>query len=227
MRLPPPDRDPYSAWRGALAGPDFARDDTALLVIDMQYLDADWDSGMCLRARQEGFETDLLYYRDRLGDIIPNIRLLQDSFREKEAEVIFATIASLTTDGRDRGAGHKSLGMHAPPGSREAEILDELKPVGDEIVLTKTTSSIFNGTAIERVLRNLGINNLIFSGVFTTNCVESSVRDASDLGFDCSVVEDACGALIEEMHVASIRALRNVYARVMTTGEVVEIIQGL
>jgi nicotinamidase-related amidase len=186
----------------------------------MQYLDADWDWGMCRQARKAGFEGDLLYYRDRLLTIVPRIRQLQDACRAKGVEVIHAKIQSLKPDGRDRGAAHKGLGMHAAPGTREAEILNELKPLADEVVLTKTTSSAFNGTALDRVLRSLGVENLILCGVFTTNCVESAARDGADLGYSCIVVEDACGALLEEMHQASIRVMRNVYARIRTADEV-------
>ena len=220
MALLPVDQDPYVAWRGPLPAPDIRRDNTALLTIDMQYLDADWDWGMCKRARDAGFEEDLLYYRDRLATIVPRIRLLQDACRAKGVEVMHVKIQSLKPDGRDRGPAHKGLGMHAAPGSREAEILDELKPLANEIVLTKTASSAFNGTTLDRVLRGLGIQNLILCGVFTTNCVESAARDGADLGYSCIVVEDACGSLLEEMHLASIRVMRNIYARISTVEEV-------
>jgi nicotinamidase-related amidase len=222
MQLPPVERDPYIAWRKPLPAPEFAPENTALICIDMQYLDADWDSGICRTARDAGFEEDIYYYRDRLELIVPNIRKLQDACRDAGIDVIHTKIASLTDDGRDRGAGHKALGYHATPDSREAQILDEVKPMGDEIVLTKTNSSVFTGTMIDRILRNMGVRNLIFTGVVTTGCVETAVRDAADLGFACTVAEDACGAFVEEMHWASIRALRNVYSHVLTTEDVIE-----
>ena len=92
MQLPPPEKDPYLGWRRPLSEPQFSRHDTALLVVDMQYLDADWDSGWCVTARQAGFEEDLLYYKDRLAQIVPNIRRLQDAFRAKGMEVIHAKV---------------------------------------------------------------------------------------------------------------------------------------
>jgi nicotinamidase-related amidase len=107
------------------------------------------------------------------------------------------------------------------PGSREGEILDEVAPVGDEIVLTKTASSVFNATNIHYVLTNLGVRNLVVCGVVTTGCVETAVRDAADLGYRVALVEDACGSLVEEMHYASVRVLRDVYASIVSTDEVV------
>ena len=227
ISLLPADQDPYVAWRGPLPAPDIRRDNTALLTIDMQYLDAAWEWGMCKRARTAGFEEDLLYYRGRLAAIVPKIRQLQAACRAKGVEVVHVKIQSLKRDGRDRGPAHKGLGMHASPGSREAEILDELKPLADEVVLTKTTSSAFNGTALDRLLRALGIQNLILCGVFTTNCVESAARDGADLGYTCIVVEDACGSLLEEMHLASIRVMRNIYARIRSAEEVLAVIDAL
>ena len=219
--LPPANQDPYVAWRGPLPAPMIRADNTALLTIDMQYLDAHWDHGMCTQARQAGFEADLQYYPDRLSIIVPNIRRLQDACRSKGVEVVHVKIQSLKHDGQDRGPMHKGLDMHAAPGSMESEILPELRMEANEIVLTKTTSSAFNGTTLDRLLHALGIRNLIACGVFTTNCVESTVRDGADLGYSCIVVEDACGALLEEMHQASIRVMRNVYAHIRTTDEIV------
>jgi nicotinamidase-related amidase len=219
--LLPACQDPYVAWRGPLPAPLVRADNTALLTIDMQYLDAHWDHGMVKQARQAGFEADLQYYQDRLAIIVPNIRRLQDTCRSKGVEVVHVKIESLKHDGRDRGPMHKGLDMHAAPGSMESEILPELRMEANEIVLTKTTSSAFNGTTLDRLLRALGVRNLIVCGVFTTNCVESTVRDGADIGYACIVVEDACGALLEEMHQASIRVMRNVYAHIKTTDEVV------
>ncbi|MFN2183373.1 MAG: cysteine hydrolase family protein, partial [Anaerolineae bacterium] len=187
----------------------------------------DWDSGMCRRARQAGFEPDLVYYRDRLPAMIANIQHLQTVCRAAHLDVIHIKIQSLLQDGRDRGPMHRGLGMLSAPDSHEAQILPEVAPQEGEIVLTKTTSSAFNGTALDRVLRALGIQNLIVCGVFTTNCVESTVRDGADLGYSCLVVEDACGALLEEMHLASIRAMRNVYAHIWSTSQACAAIEAL
>ena len=61
---------------------------------------------------------------------------------------------------RDRSLEHKHLGIHHPPGLKDAQILEEVGPQGDEIVITKTCGGVFNGSNIEYVLRNLGIQHL-------------------------------------------------------------------
>src|SRR5690606_35801753 len=108
-----------------------------------------------------------------------------------------------------------------PPGSREAQILDELAPMPGELVFSKTTGSSFNGTTLDYVLRSMGIRTLIMTGVMTSGCVESSVRDAKDLGYGVIVVSDACASWTEELHRASLRVMNEVFAKVMTSDEVV------
>jgi ureidoacrylate peracid hydrolase len=112
------------------------------------------------------------------------------------------------------------LEIHHPPGSIEARILDEVAPTGDEIVITKTCGGVFNCTNIEYVLRNLEVRNLIVTGVVMSGCVEVAVRDASDRGFSVLLVSDACASWSEEMERSALRAMREIYAKVEPTDEV-------
>jgi nicotinamidase-related amidase len=212
----------------SLPEPELRREDTALLVIDLQYGDAHPDFGLLKRMRDRGDGPATEYYLRRLQDlVIPNIRRLQDAFRAAGMEVIHTRIESLTRDGRDRSLEHKSLGIHHPPGSKEAEILPEVAPQGDEIVISKTCGGVFNGTNIEYVLRNLGIRNLVIGGVVTSGCVELAVRDAADRSFAVVLVEDATATWTPEMQAAAVRAMREIYAKVKTTDEVVEHVRAL
>ena len=102
---------------------------------------------------------------------------------------------------------------------------EEVAPQGDEIVLTKTCGGVFNGTNIEYVLRNLGIANLIVAGVITSGCVEVAVRDAADRGFSVTLAEDACSSWSEEMENAAIRAMSEIYAKVLSTEEIVSLVR--
>ncbi len=198
---------------------------TALLIVDMQYLDAHKDYGMFLNARRKGVEQALQYYRDRLEVIVPNIARLQQAFRMRGMEVIQTKIASLTLDGRERSRGHRDKGIFAPKGSKDAEILEELNPLENEIVLPKTASGVFNSTAIDQILRNLGIENLVITGVVTNNCVENAVRDACDRGYAVILVEDGCAAVTEELHVAALRAMKDHFAKIKTTAQVLQMLK--
>ena len=203
------------------------RKNSALLVVDMQYLDAHKDYGIFLNARKKGVREAMNYYRDRLELIVPNIARLQKAFRRKGMEVIQTKIASLTLDGRERSKGHRDKGIFAPKGSKDAEILKELRPRENEIVLPKTASGVFNSTAIDQILRNLGVENLVVTGVVTNNCVENAVRDACDRGYAVILVEDGCAAVTEELHSAALRAMRDHFAKIKTTAEVIRMLQGV
>ncbi len=212
--------DPYIGWRPRLADPALRAGDTALLVIDMQYADAHMDYGIFGWRREHGFTNGLDYVEHRLRVIVPNIQRLQGACRERGVDVVFTRIRSMTKDGRDRSLAHKELGHLHPPGSKEAEILEELAPAGDELVFDKTTGSVFNSTNIHYVLQNLGIRNLIMVGVMTGGCVESAARDAKDLGYRVLVVDDACGTWTHDMHEFALRVMNEVFAKVKATDEV-------
>jgi nicotinamidase-related amidase len=211
---------------GVLPDPELRAGDTALLVIDLQYGDAHADYGVLRRMRERGDEEIAAYYIDRLETlVIPNVRRLQDVCREAGIEVIHTKIESLTEDGRDRSLEHKRLNIHHPPGSIDARFREEVAPQGDEIVLTKTCGGVFNGTNIEYVLRNLGIANLIVAGVITSGCVEVAVCDAADRGFSVTLAEDACSSWSEEMENAAIRAMSEIYAKVLSTEEIASFVR--
>ena len=201
------------------------RRNTAMLCIDLQYLDAARGHGVFRDATSHGVpEVAQQYYFDRLETmVLPNVRKLQDSFRAQGLEVIHTRIQSLTRDGRDRGKGHKRLQLLAPPGSREAAFVDEVAPdeSRDEIVINKTASGVFSSTNLHYVLKNLGIESLFVVGVYTNECVETTVRDACDLGYLVTVIEDCCATVTPELHAASLATLRDRYARIVTFEEAI------
>ena len=97
-------------------------------------------------------------FYERVADVvIPNQARLQQAARGAGIEIIFTVIESLTQDGRDRSLDHKISDLHFPKGSWDAKVIDAVGPRGDEIIIPKTASGIFNATNIEYVLRNLGI----------------------------------------------------------------------
>ena len=161
--------------------------------------------------------------------VLPNVRRLQDSFRSHDLEVIHTRIQSLTQDGRDRGKGHKRLNLLAAPGSRDADFLEVVAPLPerDEIVINKTASGVFSSTNVHYVLKNLGIESLFIVGVYTNECVETTIRDACDLGYLVTVIEDCCATVTPELHEASLATLRDRYARVMTLAEATSTIRRL
>ncbi|WP_017943112.1 MULTISPECIES: cysteine hydrolase family protein [unclassified Thioalkalivibrio] len=195
----------------------------ALLCIDLQYLDAARGHGVFADSAESGVPLEAQeYYFNRLEQtVLPNVRRLQDAFREEGLEVIHTRIRSLTHDGRDRSPGHKRLNLHAAPGSKDAEFVEQVAPVGDEIVLDKTASGVFNSTNLHYILRNLNISALFIVGVYSNECVSTAVRDACDLGFYVTLMDDATATVTPEMQKATLTTIKDRYARVMTTDEAI------
>lgn len=202
---------------------------TALLCIDMQYLDAAPGHGVFANVEASGVPPQAQeYYFDRLERIVlPNVRKLQDTFREAGLEVIHTRIQSLTRDGRDRSPGHKRLGLHAAPGSKEAQFVEQVAPQDDEIVIDKTASGVFNATNLSYVLRNLGVTALFVTGVYTNECVSTAIRDACDLGYFVTLISDGCATVTPELQTATITTLKDRYARVLCTDEAVQEVERL
>ena len=192
---------------------------TALLVIDVQYLDAAPGYGVFATPgpSRVSAPAEEYYFSTLQQTVLPNIQRLQRAFRGRGMEVIHTRICSLTPDGRDRSPGHKRLGLHAAPGSKEAEFLPEVAPEAREIVISKTASGVFTSTNIEYVLRNLGIQALFVTGVYTNECVSTAIRDGSDLGFHMTLVHDACTTVNPDLQASTVRVLRDRYARVLRT----------
>lgn len=206
---------------------DIVPNRTALLIIDMQYLDAHRDYGMGADAKRQGVEAKYEYYFQQVEKVVvPNTSRLLDACRKAGIQVIYPRIASLVADCRDVSIEHKRINLLAPAKSRAAEILDEIKPIENEIVISKGASGVFNSTAIDQILRNLNIDTLIMTGVVTNYCVETAVRDAGDRGYNVILVDDACAAMSEEHHRLALEILDGVYCVVKKTDRVVHEIQG-
>ena len=190
---------------------------TALLFIDVQNFGAARNGGEYADIPEAEFEDRLGYYFERLEQVaLPNMRRLQRACRGAGVEVMHTVIESLTRDGRDRSLDYKITGFNVPKGSWDAQVIDALAPLDDEIVIPKTSSSVFVSTNVDYVLRNLGVRYLILCGVLTDQCVESAVRDACDLGYLVTLVPDACATHSQERHDNTLRAIAG-YCRIRST----------
>ena len=154
------------------------------------------------------------------------MRRLQQVCRQNGVEVMYTVVENLTQDGRDRSLDYKITGFNVPKGSNDAKVIDDLRPGDDEIIIPKTSSSVFMSTNIDYVLRNLGVRYLIIVGVLTDQCVDSSVRDACDLGYLVTVATDACVTQSAERQDTSLRNNRG-YCRQITTDQLVAEIERL
>ena len=190
------------------------KDHSALLIVDLQK--AEYNKKNILDKPNDN------YMWERIKNIvIPNGQKLIKACRENKIEVIYTVIESLTIDGRDSGLDYKISGLCIAKNSTDAEVIDELKPLENEIIIPKTSSSVFNSTNIEYVLRNLSIQYLMIMGIVTDQCVETAVRDACDKGFLITLIDDACATHTEIRHQNSLSAVKG-YCRIRNTEDLLK-----
>ncbi|MGD9762553.1 MAG: cysteine hydrolase family protein [Candidatus Binatia bacterium] len=227
-------------WRAGLQrlpsfGPEFSivPERTALLIIDMQYLDAhrSYGLGKVLLAKYPDVGR---YYIHRLEQlVVPNQLALLGFFREHALRIVHITVGAHLPDNSDwvplrREADERverETGTRPavyPMGSFEHSILAELQPGPGELVINKVSRSAFTSTGIDQVLRNMNLDTLIVTGVATNSCVEMTSRDAADRGYKCVIVDDACATLTPDMHDAVLRTFAMLYGKVQDTQDVIE-----
>lgn len=202
---------------------------TALLVIDIQNTYFDRPA-----RREEVAEADLAEWERwqpfdrRMKEIVlPSVNRLQERFRAQGRDVLHARIACLTSDGRDRSLSQRRPGFNnilLPKDERASQIAPEVAPAPGEIVVTKTTDSALTGTNLRLVLHNMGIYHVVVAGIFTDQCVSSTVRSLADESFDVVLIEDGCAAISQELHEHELTIINNIYCQVVSADDVLEIL---
>jgi len=197
----------------------------ALLVIDVQntYL-VQPDPATLTGEALARFEAWAPFHQRMTGAVLPTIRRLLERFRGDGHEVLFARIACQTKDGRDRSLSQKKPGWNnllLPKDEWSSQIAPEIAPRDDEIVVVKTTDSALTGTNLRLILANLGITHVVCCGIFTDQCVSSTVRSLADESFEVIVVEDACAAASDDLHNRELEIINMIYCHVMSADELI------
>jgi nicotinamidase-related amidase len=195
---------------------------TALLTIDIQ--------NTYLKPAEDPLEQKRWApFRRRMNEIvIPTTRDLQNRFRKNGMDVLHARIACLLDNGRDRSLSQKKPGWNyllLPLNTEDSQIVPELSPEAGEIVVTKTTDSALTGTNLRLVLHNMGIENVILCGIFTDQCVSSTVRSLADESFNVIVVEDGCAAGTDDLHRRELEIINMIYCHVMSSNELIDMMK--
>jgi nicotinamidase-related amidase len=202
----------------------------ALVAIDLQNYGCNPDVGLA-RMLSERYPEIARYYLPRITETtVPNARRLLEGFRAARRRVVFTRHGPLLADGSDMIARRRrrdveSLESTGTPalwhrGTFEHEVIASLAPTAGELVIDKNTSSVFNSTGLEWLLRNMDVETLVLGGVATDMCVETTARDAADRGFNVIVVEDATATFFEQHHRAALSGFARVFGQVWGTAEV-------
>ena len=187
----------------------FERGSLGLIIIDM------------LRDFVEpgGFGASLGNDVSRLGAIVPAVARLLAGFRRAGLPVIHTRechkpdLSDLPDAKRDRGTPDLRIGDPGPmgrllvAGEAGAEIVPELVPMPGETVLDKPGKGAFCRTNFEALLQELGLQHLIFAGVTTEVCVQTTMREANDRGYDCLLATDATESYFPSFKAATIEMI--------------------
>jgi ureidoacrylate peracid hydrolase len=105
-------------------------------------------------------------------------------------------------------------------GTWDAKIVDDIKPddKNDHIII-KRRDSAFHNTEIEVWLRSIGVDTLVFCGIDTSICVESSLRDAFNIGYDVILISDATASSNKKHYESTIEHVKDYYGLVMNIAE--------
>jgi ureidoacrylate peracid hydrolase len=230
-----------SSLRESIQGGRSARTDFPLVLSKAALVIIDVQQYCCGKVKTE------YYQQESLPKMTGNIEILLDLFRQIRdraatevtslvpnsggCEVMFVMIQSRTKDGRDLSIDYKLSGPNfssCPTVDRShADIfLPSIMPSSEgrgDIVVSKTSCSVFNSTNLDYILRNLFVEQLVVVGQLTDQCVESAVRDAADLGYLVTVVEDACATHTKDRHEKGLQGMQGFCRTLTTTALVTEI----
>ncbi|TIR16856.1 MAG: cysteine hydrolase [Mesorhizobium sp.] len=207
----------------------FRLETTALIVIDMQ---RDF-------AEPGGFGASLGNDVSRVTAIVPTVKRLIEGFRAAGLPVIHTMechkpdLSDLPPAKRDRGNPSIRIGDVGPmgrvliAGEPGTAILDELAPLPGEIVIEKPGKGAFYATGLGDDLKRLGARQLVFAGVTTEVCVQTTMREANDRGYECLVAEDATESYFPEFKVAALAMIRAQGAIVGWTATTDQILEGI
>ena len=193
----------------------------ALVMIDMQYATGSRQGALARKLQAEGSRVGDYRFARIEQQVLPNTLRLRTHFSQLGRPVLHVTIGAAHADALDAPLHMRRLfnEFRNFVGSREHEILDELKPLPGEHVLRKTTIGAFASTNIDSLLRALGCEQLYLTGVSTNMCVETTAREAADRGYGVTLVEDACGTTHEDLHQVTMRNFQRLFGRVRSCNE--------
>lgn len=203
--------------------PDLKHGETALLVIDVQNTYRIRPDRAALSPEEQArYDAWTPFYERYEQKVIPNTLDLLTRFRKHGMDCFFARIASHTSHGRERSLSHRKPGWNdllLPKDDWASAVVPELAPLADEIVVTKMTDSALTGSSLRLLLTNMGVKNVVCCGVFTDQCVSSTVRSLADESFHVIVVEDCCAAGSDELHHKELEIINMIYCDVMSSAE--------
>jgi nicotinamidase-related amidase len=203
------------------------RERLALVIVDMQYLDASADCGF--GAAMEVIEPGSMTYFNERNEtqVVPGIARLVEGFRTRGLPIIYVLVGSDYRDLRDLPSRHRTWIRTIEGESGVEDILwsgnpayrvrDEFPPRPEDTIIKKTAFGAFTSSTMDETLRSMAIDQLLVTGIATNCCVSTTVRDATDLGYSVVVVEECTADYDRVTHETAMKGLYFNFARVVLT----------
>lgn len=155
------------------------------------------------------------------SEAVKNAALLLAKFRERGATVALVHVAWHDQKDRLIPLADNPLPV-APQTAESAEFVSEVTPAGTDLIITKRQWGAFHGTELDLQLRRRGVNTIVLGGIATNMGVESTARNAYELGYDQIFAEDAMTSVSAEAHEFSLKNIFPRIGRVRSTGEILQ-----
>jgi nicotinamidase-related amidase len=207
----------------------FRRETLALVVIDMQ---RDF-------AEPGGFGESLGNDVGRISAIVPTVKRLIEGFRAAGLPVIHTMechrpdLSDCPAAKRNRGSpglrigDHGAMGRILIAGEPGTALLEALAAMPGEIVIEKPGKGAFYATRMQAELGRLGVQQLVFAGVTTEVCVQTTMREANDRGYECLLAEDATESYFPDFKAATLAMIRAQGAIVGWTALTDDVLEGI
>jgi nicotinamidase-related amidase len=161
-------------------------------------------------------------YDERVKNVVRNVAKLLDVCRRKGFDVIHIKMQGPTNNPRHTAKVNRKIGLMIPPEFEDSDFIPDVKPLSNELIITKTNGGALSGTNLDFVLRNMDIDSLIIVGFLTDQCILATSVHAADLGYDVLLLEDGCTTRSKALHDAVLLAQKDVCAKIKTTDEVIK-----
>ena len=204
-------------------GPDFYR--CALIIVDMQNDFVHSDGSFSYMAREHPEAAIDLQF---LMGTIPHVRRLADAFRAAGRPVVYVA-HTLKPDYSDAAFPYWRIGMtpgggnrtHCVEGTWGAQIIDELKPRDGEHLIVKKGFGGFANTPLDTILRNMGVNTCVVSGVTTCVCVSNTVRGGVEQNYRMVIAAEGVAEVNRQAHAGELTTMQRLFADVAPLDEII------
>jgi len=220
-----PMRYPFTLATPAVPRLAVRRENTALLIQDMQRWLSDPDCGYGSIARSRGIMREFVEYYGQVEKATANITRVLTAARERDIPVIFTRWAC--EEGMKITLVQKSLDMMLDASDPGAAIMPQLSPRSTDKVVSKGGFSAFSSAVLQDELVRLGIENLVISGVISEFGIRATAMQAVDLGYRPLLLNDACAGMTAGTHSAMMSGMTYATMKTRSTAEFIRVLENL